>query len=180
MLLVDNIKTLIGTDTFHKEGSPHLMVTVIECDNINDREDKYKDVVGFYNYISGEDSINDETIKVMDDWTDILKKNIIFLLKNDKKLSGWLFEYSEEISYREIEVFTLNDINYDIWLDPETNFWNPVDFLLEAEYYTPNIDEEFNDNIDERLQHIENSIIQLDTKISELTDNIKEIVEKII
>jgi hypothetical protein len=112
----------------------------------------------------------------MDDWADILKKNIIFLIKNDKKLSGWLFEYSEDISYREIQAFTLNDVNYDIWLDPETSFWNPVDFLLEAEYYTP---ADFGDaDVDERLKHIEEGITQLDTKISELTNNVKDIVKK--
>jgi len=177
---MDNIKVLVGTDTFHKEGSPHLMVTMVDCDSVSDREDKYKDVIGFYDYTPGKDGIDNETIKIMDDWADILKKNIIFLLKNDKKLSGWLFEYSDEISYREIQAFTLNDVNYDIWLDPDTNFWNPVDFLLEAEYYTPSADEEFDNNINEKLKHIEDSITQLDTRISELTNNMKEIVEKII
>jgi hypothetical protein len=174
---MNNFKVLVGTDTFHKEGSPHLVATLIECDSVSDREDKYNDVVGFYREIPDAENIDNAAIKEMDDWADILKKNIIFLVKSDKKLGGWLFEYSKDISYREIQAFTLNDVNYDIWLDPETNFWNPVDFLLEAEYYTPDVNHE--DGIFDKLKNIEESITQINTKISDLTDNMREMVEKI-
>ena len=131
-------KILIGTDTFHKKGSPHLMVTAIICDDIHKREDKYKDVVGFYKYCSGSiEDIDNSFIKDMDDWTDILKKNILCLIENEDKINGWLFKHQEgEISYQEVQIYTLNDVNYDVWLDPDTSFWNPVDFLLEAEYFS--------------------------------------------
>ena len=173
---MDEFKILVGTDTFHKEGSPHLVVTAIEDNDVNAREDKYNDVVGFYKCIPDAENIDDKHIREMDDWADILRKNIIFLLKTDKKLNGWLFEYSEDISYREVQAFTINDINYDIWLDPETNFWNPVDFLLEAEYYDSEVDEY---GFGEKIKNIEKNIDQINTKISELTDNIKVIVERI-
>jgi len=168
-------KILIGTDTFHKEGSPHLVVTAIEDDNVSEREDKYNDVIGFYTYVPDAEDIDDRYIQEMDDWADILKKNIIFLLQTNKKLSGWLFEYSDDITYREVQAFTMNDINYDIWLDPETNFWNPVDFLLEAEYYESEIDEH---GFGEKIKNIEENIKRIETKMSELSDNLKIIVER--
>lgn len=170
---MNDFKILINTDTFYKEGSPHLVATVIGDNDVNNREDVYKDVIGFYKKIPHMYDIDNSTIKEMDDWADILKKNIIILIENDSKLIGWLFEFGEDISYREIQASSLNDINYDIWLDPDANFWNPVDFLLEEEYYTP-VNYE-GDNINDKLKCIEESIMKLDTKISKLVDNIKEI-----
>lgn len=169
----NNSKALITTDTYHKDGAPHLMVTAIDC-NVNDREEKYNDIAGFIKYKPKANDITKKDIQEMDDWADILNKNIIFLLRTNKKLSGWLFEYGKDITYREIQVYTVNDVNYDIWLDPDINFWNPVDFLLEAEYYGPMLDQE----TDEKLTNIQNGITQLSDKISEFMDSVKKIIER--
>lgn len=162
-------RILIGTDTFHKKGSPHLMVTAIDCDDINSRENKYNDVVGFYKYSPNMDELDDSIVKDMDDWADILKKNILCLVGTDSGIKGWLFKNQDEVSYQEIQVYTLNDVNYDVWLDPDTSFWNPVDFLLEAEYYShpmmtedemPNLDDKF-DMIEKKIEILNSSVLQL-------------------
>lgn len=157
-------KALIASDTFHKDGSPHLMATVIECEDIGEREEKYKDIIGFYTFIPKAKGINKKIINYMNGWTEMLGKSTICLLKTNEELSGWLFEYGEFINHRKIQVFTSNDINYDIWLDPDINFWNPVDFLLDAEYYTP-MDEDY---VDEKFKKIEESLKFLDNKMSKI------------
>jgi regulator of replication initiation timing len=48
---------------------------------------------------------------------------------------------------------------------------------LEAEYYTPDIDQE--SGVFDKLKNIEEGITQINTKISDLTDNMREMVEKI-
>ena len=168
-------KVLIGTDTSHKDGSPHIMVTAIVCSDINARESKYNDVVGFYKYLPDNEELEESVINDMDDWADILKKNIICIIENKEKIDAWVFEYKKgEISYQEAQAFTLNDVNYDVWLDPESSFWNPVDFLLEGEYFYSPVEND-NSAVDNKFELIIEKIEALSDGVLGLADTLKEL-----
>lgn len=174
-------RLLIGTETFHKAGAPHMVATVIEGSDYLDREMQYKDVVGYCKYEIEE--LNLEAYhEEMKNSVKSLNKNLVFILKRDNKLLGWLYYKNQDsIEFREIQVFTTNDVNYDLWLDPESSFWNPVDFLLEAEYFEhPMIEEEPEDSIlDEKIDALTAKIEVLNSTVLQLAGVIKSLLKTI-
>jgi len=127
---------LIATETSHRSGTPHIVVSKSIC-SAEARELKYKDVVGFL--VSkrdvGEKADVDEFMKKQ-----VLqfKKNLICVIENDSGATASMhYRSNDNVLAREVQVYTNNDVNYDIWLDAESSFWNPVDFLLDGEYFEP-------------------------------------------
>lgn len=191
-------KILVSTDSFHKDGVPHLMSTAInfytqenpvsvefDYKAAFDREDRYNDIVGFYHtHPSGINRMSQIDIDTMIQWVSCLGKSLICIIETEEKKNGWLFSKDEsgKISYREVHVSSANDVNYDIWLDAKANFWSPADFLLEGEYFTEelmNDDEEgIVDIIIEKLDTIVENNKQLKAAFNELLGTLQKLIEK--
>lgn len=167
---------LIGTETFHKVGTPHIMATITSGQALK-REEEYKDVVGFYR--CDDKKVNIKSFhKHMISWVEKLNKNMVLVFKQNKKSQGWLyFRNNNTIDFRKVQVYSNNDINYDIWLDPETNFWNPVDFLLEAEYFEqPATEAAEHKIINEKIDALAKQMKIFNTSILQLAETIKGII----
>ena len=144
-------KVLIGTETSYKKGVPHALVTGIDSctqkraasvefdyKKVFDREDTYKDIVGFYHtHPSGLNQMSQTDIDTMKQWVGCLGKSLVCVIETAEQINGWVFakETNGGISVKEVQVTTNNDVNYDVWFDSKAPFWDPVDFLLEGEYY---------------------------------------------
>jgi len=138
-------KILIGTETYHRNNAQHMLATAInfytqkqiasvEFDyaSVFEREDKYKDVVGFFHtHPSGCTSMSQTDIDTMVQWVKCLGKALLCIIECDKQLYAWIFYKNEDkILNKEIKATTTNDTNYNIWLEASPNFWNSADFLL--------------------------------------------------
>lgn len=175
-------RLLIGTETFHKAGAPHMVATVIEGSNLLDREAQYKDVVGYCKYEHEEIDI-EAYHEDMKNSVSALNKNLVFVLKRDDKLLGWLYYRNQDkVEFREIQIFTSNDVNYDLWLDPETSFWNPVDFLLEAEYFDRSLADEYSEEeslLEEKLDALVAKVEVLNTTVLQLAGVIRSLLKTV-
>ena len=101
------------------------------------REDKYHDIVGFYHtHRAGLDCMSQTDVHTMKQWVNCLGKSLICIIETEDNISGWVFSKSDIgiIEYHDASVRTHNDVNYDVWLKKEGNFWNPVSFLFEEDF----------------------------------------------
>jgi JAB domain-containing protein similar to deubiquitination enzymes len=195
-------KMLISTDAFHKEGTPHVTVTAIdfytqknpvavEFDyaKVYGREDKYHDIVGFYHtHPSGMNRMSQTDVNTMVQWVKCLGKTLLCLIETDQKVNGWLFTKDDkgEVTYRDVQINTANDVNYDVWLDASVSFWNPADFLLEGEYFghqhgAPDSAEDGEDvieNMMEKMETIEKKVDILTTGFNGLLTTLQKLMEK--
>lgn len=196
-------KILISTDSFHKDGVPHIMLTAInfytqenpvsvefDYKAAFDREDKYNDIVGFYHtHPSGMNRMSQIDIDTMTQWVKCLGKSLICVIETEEKKNGWLFSKDEagNVSYREVHVSSVNDVNYDVWLDAKANFWNPADFLLDGEFFmgdvtVSNEDDEYDDEIIEmmmeKLDQIGEGVNKLTTGFNSLLDALQRLMGK--
>jgi len=188
-------KLLVSYEMFHKEGSPHLSVISMNPDtqhnpgavefdykSVWDREDKYKDVAGFYHtHPSGMNQMSQIDINTMVQWVKCLGKSLICIIETDEKVNGWLFTKSDtgKINFQEIGVSTNNDVNYDVWLDPQESFFNPVDFLTEGEFFSENDEAGIFEGIQERLTNIEETQSDLRDRFNKLIELLKPLVENL-
>lgn len=145
-------KTLIHTEAFYDEDSPHLLLTAIE-ENSYDRERGYGDVVGIF--IVGAD-LNDFVKLSLNYYVEQLEKNIILIIETpeeENQLEAWAFD-KETLKPTKMKVCTTNDVNYDIWLEEES-FWDPSDFIFadEAARNTKSIESRL-DGIEEKVGEI--------------------------
>jgi len=188
-------KMLVSTDAFHKDGTPHVMVSSVDFytqenpvavefdyDRVFKREDKYHDVVGFYHtHPSGLNRMSQIDIETMNQWVRCLGKSLICVIETEEKINGWLFSKDgDKISYREVHVSSTNDVNYDIWLDAESPFWNPADFLLEGEYLAVEGQPSEEDVIEimmEKLDVLDQKIERLGTSFNALLDALKKVIK---
>lgn len=171
---------LIGTETYHKAGAPHMVATLALNSHAINREEEYKDVVGFFK--EDKDVFPESLHDGMKDWVRTLNKNMVFVLKQEKRLMGWLyFKNNDQVDFREIQVYTNNDINYDLWLDPESSFWNPVDFLLEAEYFEHPIVEEnpVPSELDTKVDALSKKVETLNATTLQLASVIKGLLQAV-
>lgn len=145
----ENFKVLIDTETAYKDGAPHVMATgipVYSQQEVENRESMYHDVVGFYFAKPGEPAeMTEDDITNMTGLTNKFKRSLLCLIENDDSISGWVFSINDGhiVSYNEIYVRSHNDVNYDVWLKKDGNFWNPVSFLFEEDFCEE--DKQFND-----------------------------------
>lgn len=146
----ETCKLLIDTEVAYKDGAPHVTVTGInsytqECavevefdyEEVFAREDKYHDVVGFYHtHPAGLDCMSGTDIETMKQWVNCLGKSLLCIIETEENISGWVFSKNDngEVEYKDTCVRTHNDVNYDVWLKKDGNFWNPVSFLFEEDF----------------------------------------------
>ena len=124
-------EVLIGTESFYDEGAAHLTTTLINVESAATREDRYKDVVGFKtNKIDALNSSNEFMIGQIEQ----LNKNLVLIEHHKNKSAGKIFYKNADGKYldKKIHIHTANDINFDIWLDTNSCYWNPVDVLLDG------------------------------------------------
>ena len=182
-------KILITTDTFNKDKSPYILCTVaenytqnksvVEFDykKIFDRQDKYKDVVGFYHtHPAGFYSMSSTDISTMEQWVKCLGKSLICLIECDGVMNSWLFSKGEdnEISVIEVKASTTNNINYYVWTEPTPSFWQDADFLTKGEAYYS--EDEITDPITEiidRLENLEAGVLSIVNALDALTTAIQ-------
>lgn len=162
-------KILVGTESFYKDNSQNMLVTAIDFytqgqvasvefdyKKVFDREDKYNDIVGFYHtHPSGCTSMSGTDVETMKQWVRCLGKALICLIECDKKLYSWIFfkDETNDIIFKEIKASTDNDINYNLWLEKTSNFWNSADFLLTEMEEISEV--EILEDISDRLDYIE-------------------------
>lgn len=187
-------KLLVSYEMFHKDGSPHLVVigidpctqknaTSVEFDykSVWDREDTYKDVVGFYHtHPSGLNSMSQIDIDTMTQWVRCLGKDLVCLIETEEQINGWLFTKSDtnKITYQELEVITNNDVTYDIWVKSEQTFFNPVDFLTEGDFFGESAEVGVFENIQERLSNIEISQEDMRDRFNKLLELLKGLISQ--
>lgn len=184
----DAVKLLVITETFNKDKSPYILSTSLDL-NLNskkqfdynfiyEREDKYKDIVGFYiSHPVGYFSLSSEEIKTIEQWVKCLGKSLIVLVESDAVLNSWLFSKGEDnkISILDIKASTTNNINYYIWTEPTPAFWQNADFLTKGEAYLDEFVDPFTeitdrlDNMEAGLMSVINAIESLTTAIQSLT-----------
>jgi len=171
-------KTLISTEMSHQNGAPHIMLTSIGFDTqknassvefdykkIYDREDTYQDIAGFYHtHPSGLNQMSSTDVMTMTQWVQTLGKSLVCVIETKEGINGWLFYKNEAggIDHRVVKVATSNDVHYDLWVDPDHTFWNPVDFLTEGEF-----SDEDDINIFDDMQESINTIVENQSKILE-------------
>jgi hypothetical protein len=190
-------KMLISTDVFRKEQSPHLLTTGIGFEtqknpalvefnyqSVYNREDRYKDVVGFYHtHPSGMNYMSKTDIETMIQWVKCLGKTLVCLIQTDTKLSGWLFHKAKDgnIEYHEVRVDTVNDVNYDLWLEPSTAFWNPADFIREGEVFFNGqaVTSEEEDEEDAEFEKMEAAIFKTEKKVDMLVDSFNDLLGRL-
>jgi hypothetical protein len=159
-------KMLVSTEAAYKDGTPHVLVTGIDActqkqaasvefdyQKVYDREDTYHDVVGFFHtHPSGMNSMSSIDIETMKQWVKCLGKDLMCVIQTEEEINGWLFVKGDNgtITCKDIQVNTGNDVNYDIWFEEMSGFWNPTDFLLNGEYYSKELEEDkiFDDILD--------------------------------
>jgi hypothetical protein len=136
----ESFKVLIDTETAYKDGAPHVMATgipVYSQQEVEHREAIYHNVIGFYFARRAQDAtITDEDIASMKGLVDKFGRSLLCLIENDDGIKGWAFSKDDigEISFHEAYISTSNDVNYDVWLKKDGNFWNPVSFLFEEDF----------------------------------------------
>lgn len=175
-------KMLIASDTNYKENMPHLLTTGIGfCTQENDasvefdykavyeREDRYSDVVGFYYTSSSEaNNMSQTDIDTMEQWVKCLGKSLICLIETEAQINGWRF-YKDDVGkilYHEIKSESINDVNYDVWINPMSTFWSPVDFIFNNfEYQQKQEDEEF--------EKLEKAVFSTEQKIGQVLSLLK-------
>lgn len=192
-------KILINTDTFHKDGAPHLMLTAIDFytqenptsvefdyEAVYQREDKYQDIVGFYHtHPSGMNKMSQIDIDTMTQWVRCLGKSLVCVIETEEQKNAWLFvkEENGKVSYRDALVASANDINYDIWLDAKRDFWSPADFLLEGEYFMMPEEEIEDDEVDDVVDTMLGNMDNISGKLDNLTqgfNNLLSVLQKMI
>lgn len=149
-------KTLIHSELFHKDGSPHLAVTVI-AESIKDRHSVYDDIAGILEN-ANEDS-HDHIIDYMSKLVNKFNQNLIYILQGEHALRGWLFyKENDEILSRKINIDSSNNINYNIWIEISSSPWNPVDFLLDGDYFDSSAESPLMEEIRETLEGINDKL----------------------
>lgn len=185
-------KLLISTEAKYKNGIPHILVTGIDhCtqnlssevnfnyETVCNREDTYHDVIGFY-YTSQYSNIDDFNIQTMIQWVKYLGKNLICVVETTDSLIGWIFEEKEfNISMTEININTINDVNYDIWFDSNSNFWNPTDFLMDGERLDPEDNVENTDEIILAIQDVRKVQSDMVCGFNTLIDTVQSLIQTI-
>ena len=162
-------KILITTDTFNKDKAPYVLCTAVDSYTQNkfgsvefdykkvfEREDKYKDVVGFYHtHPPGCFTMSQTDIQTMTQWVKCLGKSLICLIECEGIVNSWLFVKSSkgEVAIVDVKANTTNNINYYVWTDPTPSFWEDADFLLKGEAY---YDEDESDPFSEIIERLEN------------------------
>ena len=184
-------KVLINTDNFNKDKSPYVLCTAINLFEQNkfahtefnhvkvqERESKYKDVVGFYRTSPPKHfQITPADVETMKQWIKSLEKSLIFLVECEGVLNAWLFTKKDnEIIYTEIKADTSNNVNYYVWTDPTPSFWGNADFLLQGEGY---IQEESDDPVSEIIERIENMEACLSSVLAGM-DNLTIAVQNLV
>jgi proteasome lid subunit RPN8/RPN11 len=183
-------KMLIASDTHYKENLPHLLTTgigfctqenyaAVEFDykTVYEREDRYSDVVGFYHtHPPGLNSMSQTDVDTMEQWAKCLGKSLICLIETDTQINGWRFYKDEagKILYHEIKAESINDINYDVWVNPISTFWSPTDFILNTpECQQEQEDDEF-DKLETAVFNIEKKVISLEQKIDQIHHHLRD------
>jgi len=188
----ETCKVLVNTETAYRDGAPHLLVTGIgsytqglagsvefDYEDVYMREDNYNDVVGFYHtHPSGLNQMSPTDVQTMTQWVSCLGKSLICLIETDEQINGWMFIKSEhEITCREVNVHSGNDVNYDIWLEKQGQFWSPADFLMEE-----NFEEEMEEEEDaiEKIQEALEDISQTQDSLMTGFGMLSSLVEQMI
>lgn len=147
-------KSLINTEIFHKDGSPHIALTAI-IDSIENRHSEYNDVAGIIENNNQEECASDYMIELVNKFD----QSLIYILQMEHSLQGWLYyKENNKVLNRKVNVYTSNYVNYDIWLESTSSLWNPVDFLLEEPYFDPNIEDSLEEDIKNALRDINDKL----------------------
>lgn len=191
-------KILVNTEAFYKENAQHMMVTAIDFytqkqvasvefdyNKVFEREDKYKDIVGFYHtHPAGCVTMSKTDISTMVQWVKCLGKALVCLIECENRLYSWIFYKDEagEISYKDIKATTNNDVNYNLFLEHSSGFWNSADFLLtemEEVSEVELLDEMFNslNNIETTLATMANGLNTIGEGMQSMADSIKNLAE---
>jgi hypothetical protein len=181
------VKLLVLTETFNKDKSPYLLSTAIDLhtnsknqfdyNNIYNREDKYKDLVGFYIiHPVGYFGMSSEDITTMEQWVKCLGKSLVCLVECDGVINAWLFsrEESGKVSNIDIKASTANNINYYIWTEPTPSFWQNADFLTKGEAYQDEFIDPFTE-ITDRLDNVEAGMMSIINAVEALTTAIQSL-----
>lgn len=185
-------KILITTDTFNKDKAPYVLCTAVDSYTQNnfgsvefdykkvfEREDKYKDVVGFYHtHPPGCFGMSNTDRQTMTQWVKCLGKSLICLIECEGIVNSWLFVKGEkgEVAVMDVKSNTTNNVNYYVWTDPTPSFWQDADFLVKGEaYYAEEGDDPFSEII-ERLENLEASVLSALTGLESLTGAVQALV----
>ncbi len=148
-----------------------------------EREDKYKDVVGFYHtHPPGCFSMSSTDIETMTQWVKCLGKSLICVIECENVLNSWLFVKNEDggVSYIDVNANTTNNINYYIWTDPTPSFWENADFLVKGEaYFDEDEDDPFSEII-ERIENLEAGMMSVLSGIQTLSSSVQFLVEALV
>ena len=129
-----------------------------------ERENKYSDVIGIFIEDSELDIDHELVERELEELSSLIKKNAVCVLKNEDGIFGLLYEIGTKEFYK-VKAQTINDVNYEIWLDQESSFWNPVDFLLDESLFDET------DYINGRLDSINSKLDQLINLIRKTNNN---------
>lgn len=183
-------KLLVSYEMFNSADASHISVvssniyygTSNNPDvhfNYNDimaREDEYKDFSGIYHSSLGNISEpSSHVVELMSQWVKCLGKSLVYIYEFGGVIKAWMFSKSTMLSivHHELRAKTSNDINYDLWIEREDSYFNPVDFLTEGEFL---YDEDVGalDSIDDRLAIIELAQEEMKESFKTLTEIIKK------
>jgi len=185
-------KILIATDTFNKDKAPYVLGTAIDSYTQNkfgsvefdykkvfEREDKYKDVVGFYHtHPPGCFGMSSTDTDTMTQWVKCFGKSLICLIECEGIVNAWLFVKGEDgsVSILDVKANTTNNVNYYVWTDPTPSFWDNADFLVKGEaYYEEGDQEDPFAEIIERLENLEAGFTAALSGLENLTSAVEDL-----
>lgn len=185
-------KILITTDTFNKDKAPYVLCTAVDSYTQNqfgsvefdykkvfEREDKYKDVIGFYHtHPPGCFNMSQTDIQTMTQWVKCLGKSLICLIECDGVVNSWLFAKGDkgEVSILDVKANTTNNVNYYVWNEPTPSFWEDADFLLKGEAYYDEDGDPYAEIV-ERLENLEAGMMSVLTGLDALNGAVQVLLE---